>query len=381
MRLGILTQPLHTNYGGLIQAWALQHVLMEMGHDTWIIQREFKRLKDFPVCKRLMTSSKRFFLGLLNIDRNLRPSSTQLEVIRKNTSAFVENRIHPKTPYIYTDIALKRYIQNSSFEGYVVGSDQVWRPKYSPNIDNYFLDFVENDIKIKRISYAASLGVDVWEFDERDTKTVQRLAPKFNLITVREVSAIELLREKAGVDAKIVVDPTLLIKKELYEDLVKNPTCPLRPSSGNLFCYVLDSNPIVNQVIENCTKDTLFRPFYCNSNRKLRVKGDEKYLDECVMPPVEQWIKSFIDAKMVITDSFHGTVFSIIFNKPFWVVVNKERGSSRFLSLLKIFDLEDRMISLDSTPDWNTPINWDKVNNRRELFANESYSLLSESLI
>lgn len=61
MRLGILTQPLHTNYGGLIQAWALQHVLMEMGHDTWIIQREFKRLKDFPVCKRLMTSSKRFF--------------------------------------------------------------------------------------------------------------------------------------------------------------------------------------------------------------------------------------------------------------------------------------------------------------------------------
>lgn len=139
---------------------------------------------------------KTLFLGLLNIDRNLRPSSTQLEVIRKNTSAFVENRIHPKTPYIYTDIALKRYIQNSSFEGYVVGSDQVWRPKYSPNIDNYFLDFVENDIKIKRISYAASLGVDVWEFDERDTKTVQRLAPKFNLITVREVSAIELLRKK-----------------------------------------------------------------------------------------------------------------------------------------------------------------------------------------
>ena len=92
-------------------------------------------------------------------------------------------------------------------------------------------------------------------------------------------------------------------------------------------------------------------------------------------------VSSGIDAKMVITDSFHGTVFSIIFNKPFWVVVNKERGSSRFLSLLKIFDLEDRMISLDSTPDWNTPINWDKVNNRRELFANESYSLLSESLI
>ena len=89
-----------------------------------------------------------------------------------------------------------------------------------------------------------------------------------------------------------------------------------------------------------------------------------------------------MDAEMVITDSFHGCVFSIIFNKPFWVVGNKERGQARFSSLLSLFKLEDRLISVDDIEsiNWNTPIDWDSINNTKKEWQDLSLSFLTENL-
>ena len=101
-----------------------------------------------------------------------------------------------------------------------------------------------------------------------------------------------------------------------------------------------------------------------------------------VEDPVEQWLQSFATASMVFTDSFHGTVFSIIFNKPFWVIGNKMRGMARFNTLLSIYGLQDRIISPEelSSVDLNTPIDWAPVNAIREQWKQKSLKFLTDNL-
>ena len=107
----------------------------------------------------------------------------------------------------------------------------------------------------------------------------------------------------------------------------------------------------------------------------------KKYGNECVYPPITTWLRSFMDAEMVITDSFHGTVFSIIFNKPFFVLINKERGATRFISLLSLFDLEDRVIdSVSDASTYEKEIDWYSVNSRINDLQNYSINFLRRSL-
>jgi len=100
------------------------------------------------------------------------------------------------------------------------------------------------------------------------------------------------------------------------------------------------------------------------------------------LPSIEKWLRGIYDSKMVITDSFHGMVFCIIFNKPFWVIINKDRGAERFESLLSFLHLENRMITNESDFDfrYNEDINWQNVNNVIEKMKIESINFLKEAL-
>lgn len=381
MKLGILTQPLHCNYGGLLQAWALQQMLTRMGHEAWIIRREHVRKEDFGILHQLASTvlhGIRRIIGGEN--QKLKIESSQEKIICKNTNRFIESRYTFLSPMLYTDSALSRYIGSNSFEGFIVGSDQVWRPLYSPAIGNYFLDFAKHENNIKRIAYAASFGVDNWEFSRKDTQMARELVSMFDLITVREDSGVKLLKEYLNVNAYHVLDPTMLMNKSDYELLVKNPTSALNDSKGELFCYVLDPANHIKDAIDSCVSKTHYETFFCYASRRVKSEDDLRHINECIMPPVEQWLKSFMDAKMVITDSFHGTVFSIIFNKPFWVIANENRGTARFTSLLTQFDLENRIIDTHNSPDWSAPIEWTAVNNRRNELQKKSALLLSNSL-
>ena len=104
-------------------------------------------------------------------------------------------------------------------------------------------------------------------------------------------------------------------------------------------------------------------------------------LEDCVFPSVTAWLRAFMDAEMVITDSFHGWVFSIIFNKPFWVIGNEERGLARFNSLLSMFELRNRLIKADRIPsDLSVPIDWNKVNATRKYWQEKSSNFLKTHL-
>lgn len=373
MKIGILTLPFHSNYGGILQAYALQTVLKGMGHDVKIIRRNlpYRSLK-FP--NNLVLDIK-YCLRILLRGKSETMNSHQIRLVTRNTSQFI-NKYMQLTEEFYTDQQLRKHIAKNDYDAYVVGSDQVWKPTM-PNIYNYFFDFL-TDEKAKRMAYAASFGVDFWEYNDEQTATCSQLAKKFDAISVRESSGVDLCVKYLGVDATHVLDPTLLLDAERYEQLAIAEKEPNR--EGELFCYVLDTTEKTRSFVDIIKKSTGYSCYYCMPEKNVTPGEISKNADKCVYPPVTRWIRSFMDARMVFTDSFHGTVFSIIFNKPFWVLGNEKRGMARFESLLNQFGLYKRLVTPEelNNIDWNEPIEWEEVNDRLKILQKHSVSFLKK---
>ncbi|MOA02878.1 Polysaccharide pyruvyl transferase [compost metagenome] len=262
----------------------------------------------------------------------------------------------------------------------IVGSDQTWRPQYSPNIENFFLDFLEG-IEIKRIAYASSFGVDEWEFNEEQTRRSAALAKQFDAISVREDSGVELCRKFLGVESTHVLDPTLLLEKETYAALYRNKEILGRQG---IYTYILDQADWKDQIVETA-KQVLCKPQY-NNQPKVDISNlTTENLSDYKMPSLEGWIKGFADADFVITDSFHGTVFSIIFNKPFISLINRDRGASRFYSILDKLGLSDRRLlaTFDEKSLENLlvkPVNYADVSKKLGALCKNSEFFLNNSL-
>jgi len=329
---------LHKNYGGILQNYALQKVLKDMGHEVWTIDRNFNS----PPYRKYASIIKRMLLKPFNRNAPIRvwPTKKEEEIITQYIRAFIKNNIQT-TEKITSTKQLKRLHKKYAFDAYIVGSDQVWRPRYSPCLTNYFLDFLENDHNVKKIAYAASFGVDEWEFTQEQTKECARLAKQFHAISVREDSGIELCKKYLGVDAVHLLDPTLLLNKEDYLSLINNASTT--PSKGNLFVYILDKDEKKTNIVNEVAKYRNLTPFELLPKQFL-IEANKSEIEKCIYPPIEQWLRAFVDAEFIITDSFHGTIFSIIFEKPFLVIGNKKRGISRFNSLLDLLNLRQRKI-------------------------------------
>jgi exopolysaccharide biosynthesis predicted pyruvyltransferase EpsI len=243
------------------------------------------------------------------------------------------------------------------------------------------LDFLSQNDNVKRIAYAASFGVDDWEFSEEDTNVCRNLLQKFDAVSVRENSAVLLCEKYLNrADVMHVLDPTMLLDKEDYIHLVEKENEP--KSLGNLFCYILDEDEKKNEIIKTIAKQTNAVPFTQMPKCRISQENLKDRLEDCVYPTVTAWLRAFMDAEMVVTDSFHGCVFSIIFNKPFIVYGNKGRGMARFHSLLSIFGLENRLItnSEDALRVINEPINWETVNVKKKEWQEKSLNFLKTNL-
>lgn len=376
MKICILTQPLQTNYGGLLQAYALQTVLKREGYEVFTEDR--RPNKD---------NIKNLFKVIINRVLNLIPFHTKFHnsqlitnkqrlYIQKNTDLFIKKYITTTEPIFSTN---KEHFNKYNFDVYIVGSDQVWRPMYSYGIENYFLDFTKGQT-VKRIAYAASFGSENWEFTAKQTNKCSSLAKSFDLITVRESSAVRLCKDYLGVTATHVLDPTMLLNKEDYESIVKAEN--ESKSLGNLFSYILDEDNEKKLIIKRIEESCNLTSFSVMSKCPSTLFNVNNHIENCVFPAVSRWIRAFMDAEMIITDSFHGCVFSIIFNKPFWVIGNPQRGMARFDSLLSIFGLHSRLLDKNkiNSNNWHEPIDWNRVNMIREKWKIKSLGLLIEEL-
>lgn len=317
MRIGLLSYHRNYNYGWNLQCYALLHILKSMGHEVlYIDKRKFKKqsfqtlIKSF--CKKVLY---RFIV-------NEHPKRIQ-------NYSFFEDYIKPRSRVISNP---KEYKYLPKFDVLIVGSDQVWRPKLVTPIEDYYFNFINYPAKL--ISYAASFGVDFTEYSKSNIVRCSKLIKRFNAVSVREASGINLIKDvyKWDCEPKVMPDPTLLLDKSHYLDIIKQKGFDTESKEESLFCYILDRTEEKQNIINWLISKTKLPKYEISPN------DCEK------LPSVESWLFAFQKSKLIFTDSFHGCVFSLIFRKPFLVFGNKSRGLSRFVSLLQTFKQEDRLI-------------------------------------
>lgn len=362
MKVAILTQPLTNNYGGILQNFAMQEALRRKGHDVVTLN----------VCRRIYgrTIDLHYFLSIAKrlVQKYIQHDPTIIFLEAYKQTAFGDTPQPFQQRFFKENLNLEMVspsgltAENDKYEAYIVGSDQVWRPIFSPCLQNYYLDFVGNP-EAKRIAYAASFGVNHWEADEKTTEKIATLAKKFNAISVREHSGLKLCKENLGVEAVQMLDPTMLLEAEDYRKIYqKHPS-----QEGNepyIATYVLDRNPEIQGVIQSVSK-----AFGMPTRRigKYQKEGFDS---------LESWLEGIDKAKYVITDSFHGCVFSMLFGKQFVALGNKSRGMTRFEDLFSQFEVPERLVSShdEAMKSLQIPIDYEKVYeimNAKRLLSNK----------
>lgn len=371
MKIGILTLPLHTNYGGILQAYALQTVLERMGHHATLIDKGWPPKVSMPgYAKRVIKESIKKLLGRTSQRWHwIYFQTSEMQKEHQYTFQFVDKYIHRKLQRSLYDI------NEGEYDGFVVGSDQIWREHHYHPIENAYLDFAR-DWGVKRVAYAASFGTDEWEYNPTQTANCAELLKKFDAIGVREKTGVTLCRAHFGCESKHVLDPTMLLTPNDYVDKLNIASC--EKSKGDFMVYILDMTDEKQKIVDFIAQTYRLTPFYVNS------KCDDKTyeLKDRIQPPVETWLRGFYDAKFVFTDSFHACAFAINFNRPFFVFGNKERGMSRFESLLSSFGLNSRLVSGidDAKAKSQENINWQSVNDLLGNKRSVSLEVLSKSL-
>lgn len=346
MKVGIITLPFEANYGWAVQMWALYHTIESLGHEPVIINRKWNTQDN-----RLSTRFKR---------------SIYYNIICRRFKRFVDNEFQSMTKVVRTKEETSKVAE--SFDAVITGSDQVWRIENTRLAGfDFFLDFVSN-AKTKRISYAASFGKDTWQGSPEETTKVKDLLQRFDYVSVREDTGVNLCSQLFNVHATHVLDPTLLLDSKDYNSILGEPT-----ENRELVTYILDSTEEKKSLIKSiATKHSL-------STVNLYPESMYSYYKS-----VYTWLEKIRDARYVIIDSFHGMVFSILFSKQFVVLANEKRGLTRFTSLLGLLGLENRITtSLDSTvinTILEAPIDYLPVMQKIKEARKESINFLKSSL-
>ena len=222
-------------------------------------------------------------------------------------------------------------LNKNDYDILMVNSDQTWNgfEKFADNVLNVgYLKFAEN-WTVPRFVYGASLGVDYWKFSNKFDIIARQLLKKFTGISVREIGAIKIVEKHLGIHPELVLDPTLIIDKKYYLDLIKYYKINFNYKEKHLCLYQLDENIFIEKLIRDVSQLFKYKVYMINLYK-------QKF--------IENFIFCINNSNAVITDSFHGTIFSIIFEKPFITFINEVRGIDRFNSLIKVFNFSQRIV-------------------------------------
>lgn len=355
------------NYGGILQAFALQRVLESLGLNPVTDSTPLTAVhRSFTTNVKLLVKKTAFRLGIPGL---LKPDWVRNELrfaLDRSLADFVAQYV-PQVR-LYGEASRPDPVLLATFDGFLVGSDQVWRAKWS-DVASYLLDFLDPGDARPRVAYAASFGRDdIAEYNGELRLKSRELAQRLTDVSVRERSGIDICKREWGVDAEHHVDPTLLLHPGCYARLAASST-PYA-SGNNVVSYVLDENPGVARQIQQVAMQlgapaVSLVPDVPRSWREFRLSREQ-----FARPRVEQWLGAIAAARFVVTDSFHGTVFALLNNVPFVAIANRTRGASRFESLLETFGLEERLIEPGGkvpTSILSNTIDWAYVNERIEL--------------
>lgn len=354
MKIGLLTLPLETGYGSIMQAFALKTALTQMGHEVILIRR-LRVKKKYPLKRIFRRIIKKYILlqwkTIILIDKK---EIDEYPIITQNTQSFIDEHLKPFSP-IYLSSQEFEQVNQLGLDAIVVGSDQVWRPGCMDSIEDYFLCGVNPSIR--KYAYAASFGVDFWEFSAAQTAHCKQSVKQFIQTSVREKSAVQLCQSHLDINPLWVLDPTLLFSKTFYQQYIVGHNSLY---DGKFCAFILDRNAD-KLALMNKLSTYLNKKFYYAANN---TEDRSAPLKDRVAPTVSSWLDAFDAADEIFTDSFHGCVFSIIFEKNFYVYINQNRGSSRFSSLLGLLGLKHRIVSVNTDFAHVPPIDWQFVHKK-----------------
>lgn len=321
LKVGIITFHNAINYGALLQTYALQRSITSIGYEATVID-----YSNSNIDKERKKPYWREYRNPLNY-HNDRLIYEIESVKEKKLREFLNTRINK------TEKADRDNISEISSDLDVVftGSDQVWNDGITDFDDTYYLDFVPAE---KRCSYAASIGREV--IPAENIPRMQRLLFNYRAISVREETAKEALESQMGISSTRVLDPTLLLSEKEYKEIAKKPT----EKRYVLLYMLLYSESLVHSAKKMAKEKDV--PVFCINSSGKRIKG----VVDCSEAGIEEWLGLFLNADFIFTNSFHGTAFSINFNKQFNVELPpaKIQASSRVKDILKIFGLENQVI-------------------------------------
>lgn len=354
------------NYGAQLQAFALGRAIKELGYDIEYINRR----------------PSYFYEHSNVIDRFFK--SLELKTRMKGFIEFEKLYLQPQSKLL---IHNKDYstLDVSKYKAIVVGSDQIWRDDYFYHSFEYspYLFFFKSGAT-KKISYAASFGKNTCNPPEERRQRIEELLKDFNAISLREKSGVDILKETYNADGVWVADPTLLHNKEYY---VK--TLNLTESANPIIVtYILGASSAAMQKLNGISKK-MHLPLdhiYKKSNKWWMYKRPFSTLAKYKsVPSVFEWLNKILSAEYVITDSFHGMCFSIIFHKQFIVINNKAGGSERFLSLLSKLGLTDRLLEWTASDKQimtklEEQIDYESVDTQKLQFTGHSISFLKDAI-
>lgn len=361
MRIGILTFHSVNNYGAVLQAYALQTYISSLGHEVEIIDY---RPTYFHGARKWSLRPGRLANNIASAMAERRFESFRRDFIHRTAVCRDKKDLGTKLPV---------------YDAVVVGSDQVWSPDVDRRKETDPIYFFDWDIpnKTRKIAYAASFGTD--EISERHREATSAGIKNVDFISVREPSGVRIVKQLSGHNAQWVCDPVFLLSVNEWcgrlgidDDL---------PTGDEYVCYMPPSPDLVRGFAAAEGRQVVclgWNPVYALS-RNL----------SCAIPTPLQWIKRISRAKGVITQSFHGTAFSIILHKPFVYVCPsgaRKSRAARITSLLGRLGLEGRMISQeDADPErismlFSDQTDWKAVDEKLNEFRQESFRFLASNL-
>lgn len=375
-KIGVITfLTTKDNYGQVLQAFALQYVLKQLGNVPFIINYEKQPYKVW--WKNIIITIIHFLFP--NWRKPVKNIDLEIKNKKRNFENFIGKYIN-KTPEIYHTLnELKK--SPPSADIYITGSDQVWAQLISDkNNRAYFLDF--GPMNIKRIAYAPSFAMPT--YPKELVPQLTKLLKRFDAISVREKNGIAICKNAGRNDVQVVLDPTLLLDGETYKKLFINHQNKHDPY---LFIYclnILNPEELEWESIQQYSKKNNLAIITTPSSGVYPAKElfDEVTYSYCT---IEEWLNNIAFSEVTVTTSFHGIVFCILLNKKFIYVPLKnkfKRANDRVTDLLEMLKLHDRIITdkLSFNKIIDTPIDWLEVNRILSQKRLDSLSFLNNAL-
>lgn len=363
MEIGFVTTHRYKNFGTFLQCYALQKVLSDYGHNVEII--------DYLRCDLKKSNLERIRILIGSVRRNpIKHLLIFLNFFRSLKRDYLFNRFFKEnfklSPKSYpTSDSLK---QNPPvYDIYIAGSDQIWNPNLNGFIEPYFLTFAPKD-KVK-ISFASSIGISYLSTEQK--QHFYNYLHDYKIISCREQTGVNLLLGCGLKNIYKVADPTFLLSNEFWSEMASKSS--IRPKNYGL-TYLLS---------KTLEKENIAKQLF-NKTKRIDLSMDKQIGVRSILSagPIE-FLYLIKNSDFICTDSFHGVVFSIIFEKEFYVLPRHDENNinsqnSRIYNLLSEINLEERLIkTLDFT---RKPINYSIVSPKIKRISNESMKFIQQAL-